>query len=247
MLTEVIHYRHAGLEFKGYLAKPSQQTKKLPAIIVAHAWFGQDEFARKKAEALAALGYVAFAADLYGNGVTARNSEEALKLMLPLFLDRKLLRERMNAALEALKKQSCVDQEAIGAIGFCFGGLSVIEFMRSGAHVKGIVSFHGLLGNTLGKYQATPLPNSEKIHGSLLILHGYKDPLVPHSDVLSIQSELTKANVNWQMNIYGQASHAFTNPEANDESGGMLFNQQVADRAWQAMAYFFNETFIHHF
>jgi len=230
------------VDFKGYLAKPKSPSKKLPAVLVAHAWRGQDDFARQKADELAQLGYVGMALDLYGNGTTAKDNEEALQLMLPLFLDRKLLRERINAGLEVLKKQDDVNEQAIGAIGFCFGGLSVIELLRSGADIRGAVSFHGLLGNTLDKYKAASIPN-EKIKGSLLILHGYRDPLVSQSDIQGIQDELTKANVDWQMNIYGQAFHAFTNPHADDQAGGMIYHPQTAKRAWLAMTNFFNEIF----
>jgi dienelactone hydrolase len=243
VITEIIHYQLDGIDFKGYLARPDSPSKKLPAVLIAHTWHGQDHFVRKKAEELAKLGYVGFALDLYGNGVNAKDNEEALQLMLPLFLDRKLLRSRVNAGFDVLKGQSFVDQEAIGAIGFCFGGLTVIELLRSGAGVKGVVSFHGLLGSVLDKYTATLAPNSEKIQGSLLILHGYKDPLVSQCDIQAIQEEMTKANVEWQMNIYGQAAHAFTNPQAKDAASGMVYNKQVADRAWLAMTNFFNERF----
>lgn len=242
MITEVIHYQHNGVDFKGYLAKPDHITGKLPAVLVAHAWRGQEDFARKKAEELAKLGYVGFALDLYGNGTTANDNEEALQLMLPLFLNRKLLRERINAGLDALKKQENVDHAFIGAIGFCFGGLSVIELLRSGADIKGAVSFHGVLGSTIDKYKATLGP-SEKIKGSLLILHGYKDPLVSSSDIQNIQDEMTKANVDWQMYTYGQAYHAFTNPQADDQAIGLIYNRCAADRAWLAMTNFFNEIF----
>lgn len=244
MLTEIVNYHSEGVDFKGYLAKPETQ-EKLPAIIVVHAWRGQDEFARKKTEELAKKGYVAFAVDLYGNGTTTMDNEEAKQLMLPLFLDRKLLRERIGAAFEKLRSYSFVDQEAIGAIGFCFGGLTVIELLRSGANVKGVVSFHGLLGNSYDKYKAAPVPNSEKISGKLLILHGYKDPCSSQAEILAIQEEFTKANVDWQMTLYGQAYHAFMSPQARDEKEGMLYNEQIANRAWLAMTNFFNELFLH--
>jgi dienelactone hydrolase len=242
MITEVIDYQHSGVDFKGYLAKPKNISNKLPAVLIAHAWHGQDDFARKKAEELSSLGYLGFALDLYGNGTIANDNEEALQLMLPLFLNRKLLRERINAGLEALKKQEIVNHALIGAIGFCFGGLSVIELLRSGADIKGAVSFHGVLGTTIDKYKATLAPN-EKIKGNLLILHGYKDPLVSQSDIQSLQDEMTKANVDWQMNIYGQAYHAFTNPQADDKAKGLIYNRIAAERAWLAMTNFFNENF----
>lgn len=243
MITEVIHYQHDGVEFKGYLSKPDVSLTKRPAILVVHAWRGQDDFARQKTEEIANLGYVGFAADLYGNGIIAKDDEEAMQLMLPLFLDRKLLRDRINAALVELKKQSCVNAESIGAIGFCFGGLTVIELLRSGAPVKGVVSFHGLLGNVLDKYKAIPIPCNQQIKGSLLILHGYQDPFNTDKDLEAIQEELTATNIDWQMNIYGRAMHAFSNPQAHHEEAGMVYNQQAAERSWLAMKNFFNEIF----
>lgn len=243
MKTQVVHYQLDGVDFKGYLALPDNIAGKVPGVLIAHAWRGQDHFAREKAEELAKLGYAGFALDLYGNGATAKSNEEAQQLMLPLFLDRTLLRARMNAGFEVLKGLPVVDQESIGAIGFCFGGLSAIELLRSGTPVKGVVSFHGVLGNTLDKYKATLAPDSKKILGSLLILHGFKDPLVSAADIRAIQDEMTKANVDWQMNIYGQAAHAFTNPEADDQNSGLIYHRQVAERAWLAMTNFFHELF----
>lgn len=242
MITEVVHYQYDGVNFQGYLARPDHIEGKLPAVLVAHAWRGQDDFARKKAEDLAKLGYVGLALDLYGNATNAKDDEEALQLMLPLFLNRKLLQDRVNAGLEILKNHSFIDQDAVGAIGFCFGGLAVIELLRSGATVKGVVSFHGILGTTIDKYKATLAP-SAPIKGSLLVLHGYKDPLVSQADIIAFQEEMTKASVDWQMDIYGQASHAFSNPQADDQKNGMIYDSRVAERAWLAMTNFLNEIF----
>jgi dienelactone hydrolase len=243
MKTEVIHYQSDDISFKGYLATPDNIQGTLPAILVAHAWRGQDDFARQKAEELAALGYIGFAVDMYGNGTVAKDNEEALQLMLPLFLDREFLRQRIHIGLDALKQQAHVNQEAIGAIGFCFGGLTIIELLRSGANIRGAVSFHGVLGSTIDKYKAKIAPNSDKIKGSLLILHGFLDPLVSHADIVDIQNEMAKAGVDWQMNIYGKALHAFTNPQANESNIGLVYNQQAAKRAWLDMTNFFNEIF----
>lgn len=243
MLTETIHYQHDGIDFKAYIARPDNNSGKRPAVLVAHAWRGQNDFAKQKAEALAEIGYVGIAIDLYGNGTTAKDDDEAFHLMLPLFLDRQLLRDRIAAALEMTKKFTYIDQESIGAIGFCFGGLAVIELLRSGATIKGAVSFHGLLGDKIDKYNATLAPISKKIHASLLILHGYKDPMTSQSDILAFQEEMTALDVDWQMNIYGRALHAFTNPQAHNEAGGMVYNRQAAERSWKAMTNFFKEIF----
>lgn len=243
MLTETVHYQCNNVDFRGYLAYSKEARAKRPGVIIAHAWRGQDEFARNKAHALAELGYLGFAADLYGNGTVAANNEEALQLMLPLFLDRALLRERMCAAYEVIRNHPHINEEAIGVIGFCFGGLAAIELLRSGAAIRGAVSFHGLLGDKLNEHRAATVPNAKQIKGALLMLHGYKDPLVSHADIQNVQEEFTRLGVDWQMHTYGQAMHAFSNPQANDEKNGMLFNPQAALRSWQAMCIFFEDIF----
>lgn len=242
-MAEIIEYQSGNQLCRGYLAKPAS-TNTGPAIVIAHTWKGLDDFCREKAEALAKLGYTAFAADLYGDGAVAANNEEALELMLPLFLDRQLLRERIQAAVSTVKKLPQVDSQKVGAIGFCFGGLTVIELLRSGADIAAAVSFHGVLGTTIANHHAKALPIAENIRASLLILHGHEDPLVSKADINTIQEELTKAQVDWQMNIYGHAAHAFTNPEAQDTTSGLVYNAKASDRSWEAMRAFFNDVFI---
>jgi dienelactone hydrolase len=243
MNTKTIDYTAGNIKLRGYLAFDSKKEGKRPGIIIAHAWRGQDDFARQKAVELAELGYVALAADVYGNGQSVNTNEEATSLMMPLFLDRKLLRERIIAAYELLKSQPEVDAHQIGAIGFCFGGLTVIELFRSGAEVKGVVSFHGTLGNAMGDRKATTHPIAKGIKGSILILHGNDDPLVSLDDILNIQREFTQAGVDWEMDIYGNTMHAFTNPEAHEEALGLVYNKKTSERAWQRMLNFFTEIF----
>lgn len=248
MIDETIQYSCNDVSLSGYLAYTEDSRAKRAAIIVAHTWRGQDEFAREKARELADMGYVGFAADVYGQGKTAGSDEEALRLMLPLFLDRNLLRSRICAAADAVKRHPFVDENAIGAIGFCFGGLTVIELLRSGYPVRGVVSFHGLLGFTLKDsssqtHKAKKIKNAADIKGSLLILHGFKDPLVSEGDIQALQQEFSSAGVPWQMNIYGEAAHAFTNPEANDPAGGMQYQPEAAFNAWLSMCNFFEDLF----
>jgi dienelactone hydrolase len=216
----------------------------MPAVIVAHTWMGQDDFVREKAEALAELGYAGFAADLYGNGTVAATIEEATALMVPLFVDRKLLQERIGAAYEAIRRHPKVDADQIGAIGFCFGGLTVIELLRSGKALNGVVSFHGVLGNQLRDVKANTVPIASSVKGSLLILHGHDDPLVSRRDIKDLEEECEKADIDWQFHAYGHTMHAFTNPEAQDSANGMVFNPKSSARAWQAMRNFFQELFV---
>ncbi|MCI0382471.1 MAG: dienelactone hydrolase family protein [Chlamydiae bacterium] len=242
MRTENLFYRHADIEMKGFIAYDEKSKMRRPAVIVAPAWRGLDQFARDKAMALAELGYVGFVADLYGEGKCVGN-EEAPEMMAPLFLDRVLLQKRIIAAFEVVQTHSLVDREKIGAIGFCFGGLTVIELFRSGAPVKGVVSFHAVLGNELDGRRAKVVPIAKGIKGSLLILHGHDDSLVTSSHIASIQKELTEAKVDWQMHIYGKTMHAFTNPEAQNPKTGVQFHPISAARSWLSMQNFFTEVF----
>jgi len=236
-----IHYSSGSHEFHGFLAVEETGSTKRPGILIAHAWKGQDQFARQTARDLAKQGYVVLAADLYGQGIAVNSNEEALALMSPLFVDRQELQNRILAAYETLKSNPQVDPKRIGAIGFCFGGLTVVELLRSGATIQGAVSFHGVFGDTMGELRAKPGVRNERINGSVLILHGHEDPLVSPEDLVNLQQELTRAKADWQLNIYGHTLHAFTNPEANQGSTGLLYNKRSANRAWLAMQNFFNE------
>ncbi len=244
MHEEKVIYTIGKTDMHGTLVYDPTIKGKRPAVLVAHAWMGQDDFARKKARDLAKLGYVAFAADLYGNGVVVDNAKQAEMLMLPLFMDRKMLRERIVAAYEALHSHERVDGERIGAIGFCFGGLTVVELLRSGVSLRGVVSFHGVLTDRRGDLVAMTIPPAKKILGALLMLHGHDDPMMTPEDIRRIQSEMTEAQVDWQMHIYGHAVHAFTNPAVSDVKGGMAFNAKANQRAWLSMRNFFEELFV---
>lgn len=243
MHEEKVPYMAGKTACSGYMVYDSSIEGKRPAVLVTHAWMGQDDFARQKAWDLAKLGYVGFAADIYGNGARATTQQEAEALMTPLFFDRSLLRERVFSAYEAMRQQSIADSDRLGAIGFCFGGLTAIELLRSGAKIRGVVSFHGVLGNSKGNRNAATVPIAEHVSGALLVLHGHEDPLVSREDIERLQSEMTGAGVDWQMHIYGHTVHAFTNPAASDLKGGLVFNEKASIRSWQSMRNFFGEVF----
>jgi dienelactone hydrolase len=238
-----ITYTHDGLEMQGYLAFVEPSSLKRPAVLVAHAWKGQDDFAREKAQMLAHLGYIGFAIDLYGKGLLASTNEEADALMTPLFLNRPLLQGRLVAAYEALCLQDLVDKEKIGGIGFCFGGLAILELLRCGAPILGTISFHAVLSNKRNEKEALLCPIAKNIQGKCLILHGHDDPLVSQEDIMNVQKELTDAGVDWQMHIYGHTSHAFTVPQASDKAHGLLYNPLSERRAMESLKQFFKEIF----
>lgn len=242
MRHEEVSYQIGSEEFKGFIAYPENESKQpRPAVLIVHTWMGRDDFACQKACDLAELGYVALAVDLYGKGRVATSPEEAAHLMEPLFMQRALLQKRLIAALEVLQQDKLVNPAKIGAIGFCFGGLSAIELLRSGAPVKGVVSFHGVLGNQLQDQQAATVPIASPIQGALLVLHGYHDPLVSRQDMIHLQEEMTAAGVDWQFNIYGFAAHSFTNLNQHDKESGMYFEPKANSRSWKAMKAFFAE------
>lgn len=243
MKAETLSYFCKDVPCLGYLAYNPNLTAKAPAIIVAPAYYGLDDFAKTKANELATAGYIALAADIYGKGKIANTSQEAEELMTPFFFDRALLRERILSAYNAVKNLSQVDEKRIGAIGFCFGGLTVVELLRSGADIRGVVSFHGVLSDHLGGKKARLAPNATKILGALLVLHGAKDPMVSPQDIQILMDEMSQAEVNWEVDTYGSAAHAFTNPQAHDVKNGLYYEQTTATRSFNAMHRFFEEIF----
>jgi dienelactone hydrolase len=236
MKTEVVEYRHGDVVLEGYLAYDDSVQGKRPGVLVVHEWNGHSGYVRQRAEQLARLGYVAFASDIYGKGVLAKDTKEAARLAGIYLGDRKLLRARAAAGLDVLRNRPEVDPTRLAAIGYCFGGSTVLELARSGADLKAVVSFHGLLDS--------PTPeDARNIKGKVLVLHGGDDPYVPMKQVEAFQEEMRKGGVDWQFVTYGGAVHRFTNPEAgNDNSKGEAYNERADRRSWQAMKTFFAGT-----
>jgi dienelactone hydrolase len=235
--TKIIEYEEGTTILEGFLAYDDAIEGERPGILVVHDWMGFGEWGNQKAEELAKAGYVALAVDIYGKGVRPKNADEASQQAGLYKNDRTLLRKRVWAGLEALKNFSLADSRKIGAIGYCFGGTTVLELARSGADIRGVVSFHGGLN--------TPtLEDANNIKAKVLVLHGADDPYVPSEEVKAFQKEMTDARVDWQMVYYSGAVHSFTKPDAgNDPSKGAAYNPLAAERSWQAMKTFFNEIF----
>ncbi|RDI48626.1 Esterase FrsA [Aquicella lusitana] len=234
--TEKIEYQDGDVLLEGFFAYNGQTTGKLPAILVCHDWSGKNAFACDKAEQLAKLGYAGFALDMYGKGKTGNTKEEKAALMQPLIDDRTKLQQRILAAFDTVKNLAPVDSKRIGAIGFCFGGLCVLDLARSGADVRAVVSFHGLL-------HAPDTLAQPSIKAKILALHGYDDPMVTPEKVTAFCNEMTHAGADWQLDMYGHTMHAFTNPQANDPGFGTVYNEKADMRSWAAMREFFKEVF----
>ena len=234
--TRSIEYKDGDVLLEGYLAWDDTNGDQRPGVLISHAWAGRSEFEEGKAESLAELGYAGFAIDLYGKGVRGTNAEENGALMQPLLDDRATLQRRMKLALEQVRKQEVVDPSRVAAMGFCFGGLSVLDLARTGADLAGVASFHGLFnapGNTGGN----------RISAKVLVMHGWDDPMATPDQVLSLADELNEMGADWQIHGYGNTMHAFTNPAANDPEFGTVYNAQADRRSWQSLQLFLAEIF----
>ena len=233
--TTAVEYKHGDTVLEGLLAWDDALPGKRPGVLVVHEWWGRNDYINSRAEKLAALGYVAFALDMYGKGVVAKDPKEAGALAGKIRGDGALMRERATAGLEVLRRDERVDPTKIAAIGYCFGGTVALELARSGAELAGVVSFHGGL--------ATKAPAEKgKVKAKVLVLHGADDPHVPVADVTAFEEEMRAAGVDWQVVSYGGAVHAFTNPAAgSDPSKGAAYNEAADRRSWEAMQAFFRE------
>lgn len=227
-------YHHGEQQLKGYLAFDETNQQPMPAVLVVHDWSGRNTFACEKADYLARLGYVAFAVDMYGDGRIGETIDEKMGLMQSVLHDREFLRARIQTALDVIASMDNVDSGRIAVIGFCFGGLCALELARSGADIRGAVSFHGLL------HRADGVEN-QSIKSKVLVLHGYSDPSVTPESVNAFCREMTDAGVDWQVHMYGQTVHGFTNPLAKDAAMGIVYNPVAEKRSIQSMTNFLEE------
>lgn len=235
LVKKNVTYQIDGKPFEGYLVYDDANRAPKPGVLVAHDWLGVTDKTKEKADRLAQLGYTAFAVDIFGKDARPKNPEEAGKLAGTYKKDRALLRSRMQEGLKVLTAQPQVDKKHLAAIGYCFGGTAAIELARSGADIKGVVSFHGGLDS--------PHPeDGKKIKAKILALHGADDPFVPAADLAAFEEEMRKAKVDWQLIKFGNAVHSFTDQTAGtDNSKGAAYNETADRRSWQDMQDFFKE------
>jgi len=237
VVTRNVDYSHDGVALEGFLAYDDAVSGPRPGVLIVHQWLGLTDNERMRARMLAEMGYVAFAVDVYGKGIRPANTDEAAKEAGKYYEDRALWRSRIAAGLDVLRKQKGADPARIAAIGYCFGGGGVLELARSGADLAGVVTFHGSLD--------TPNPeDARNIRAKVLVCHGAADPYVKREDVNAFIDEMEGAGVDYQLVMYSQAVHSFTQKAAGDDpSRGAAYNANADRRSWQAMKDFFAEIF----
>jgi len=236
-IGQSVQYKDGSTLLEGYLAYPADATGPQPLVLVVHEWWGLNDYAKGRALQLAELGYVAFAVDMYGKGVLATDAAAAGKLAGQFKSDRPAMRRRIAAALDAVRSNPRVDRERVAAIGYCFGGTVVLELARSGADVRGVVSFHGGL-DTLSP------TDGRNIKAKVLVCTGADDKAVPTSQIAAFEDEFRPTKVDYQIIIYGGAVHAFTNPASgSDPTRNVAYNSAADSRSWRAMRDFLDEIF----
>lgn len=235
--TESIDYQIGGVPFQGYLAYDDATKEKRPGVLVIPEWWGLNDYAKRRANMLAELGYVAFAADMYGRDKVTTDPAKAGGWAGEVRADRSKALARVNAALDVLRNNPLVDTGRLGAIGYCFGGTMVLEAARSGSDLRGVVSFHGTLATTAPAEKGA-------VKAKILVLTGADDPSVPLEQVTAFQEEMRKARTDWQIVTYADAVHSFTNPDSSKLGmKGVGYNEAADRRSWRAMMDFFSEVF----
>jgi dienelactone hydrolase len=240
MHQQTIEYWHGKEKLIGELLFNEEISGKQPAVILYHAFEGRGEFTLEYAKRLAAQGFVVFVADMYGDAKVAHSIDDCFKLVTPFLQDRQLVRTRALLAYETLRQQLQVDSSRISAIGFCFGGMCVLELARSGADLWAGVTMHGVLAKS-------DLP-TRPIKSKLLILHGYKDPQVPPVELGHFAEEMEAAGVkDWIFTFFGNARHSFTDPKTGtfdpekEQAMGRQYHQLAAERSFRYALDFFQE------
>lgn len=235
--SKAIPYKHGDLQLEGYLAWDDSIQGKRPGVLVVHEWWGLNDYARERANKLAKMGYVAFALDMYGKGKLAAHPNEAREMATQVRSNVKDWQQRAVAGLDILKKQEQCDTSRIAAIGYCFGGSTVLQLAYTGADVKGVVTFHGAL---------VPLDEAQAkgLKSKILVCHGADDAFISEESIDKFRHSLNQAKADWTMIYYAGAKHSFTDPGADAHNVDGLKYQAAADaRSWQHMQDFFREIF----
>lgn len=233
--TETVKYKAGDTTLVGYLAYDDATETKRPGVLVVHEWWGLNDYAKKRAEQLAREGYVAFAVDMYGDGKSTPHPEDAGKWAAAVGQNKQLRRDRFLAGWEVLKGHKLTQPNKIAAIGYCFGGSTVLAMALSGADLKGVVSFHGSLPQEPA--EATP-------KAKILVCHGADDSFITPEQIQTFQTNLRKSGADWEFISYGGALHSFTVPDAAKAGiDALAYNADADRRSWEAMRDFFKEIF----
>ncbi|VTR99605.1 dienelactone hydrolase family protein [Tuwongella immobilis] len=227
--TEVVEYTYNGTKLKGFLAYDDAATGKRPGVMVVHEWWGLDDYARKRATMLAELGYVAFAADMYGEGKVAKHPMEASEMAGTVRKNLDNWLGRAKAGLEILSKHEKVDSSKLAAIGYCFGGSTALQLAHAGTDLKAVVSFHGAL----------PVPSDSQakaVKAEVLICHGADDSFIPEKAITGLRKAYDSNKVKYTFESYPGAVHSFTVPSADSHGiKGMGYNAAADQKSWQSM------------
>jgi dienelactone hydrolase len=236
MKTEDIEYHADGARLVGYLAVDDARGGKRPGVLVAPEGGGLVELTKSIARRLSEAGYVAFAMDYYGEGKPLADRNEVMPRINAFMADPRTIRDRAAGALGVLASQPECDASKLAAIGYCFGGTTVLELARSGADLKAVVGFHSGLGTTRPQ-------DARNIKAKILTCIGAQDPIIPAAQRLAFETEMAEGGVDWRMNVYGGAGHSFTNPNVGALAmPGFEYHEATDRRSWAAMIDFFDET-----
>ena len=238
--SENVDYSGDGVTMKGFVAFDSSNTNLKPVVLIVPEWWGISDYTRGRAKQLAELGYLAFAVDFYGEGKTAETPDEAGKLAGPFYAPGSMMgKNRFDAALAKIKTYPGADTNKIAAIGYCFGGAMVLNMARLGEPLKGVVSFHG---NLIG----VPL-NKELLKADVLVCHGDSDQFVPVTEVAAFKKQMDSVGASYTFKSYANATHAFTNPMADEKakkySMPVAYNAAADTASFNEMKFFFNKIF----
>jgi dienelactone hydrolase len=234
--SKTIQYKDGDLELEGFLAWDDAVQGKRPGVLVVHEWWGLNDYARQRAEMLAKMGYVAFALDMYGKGKLTTHPQEAGAWATEIRKNTAAWQARAMKGLEVLRAQELVDTSRVAAMGYCFGGSTVIQLAYAGAPLRGVASFHGAL---------PPAPEGvKKVEAKVLICHGAADPFIPPKQVDDFRATMDRLGADWHMVIYGGAKHSFTNPGANKAGvDGLEYNEKADRRSWSELRSYLEELF----
>ncbi|NJP93854.1 dienelactone hydrolase family protein [Nonomuraea sp. FMUSA5-5] len=234
VISTPVEYRHGSAEMEGLLLHGDMIPEPAPTVLVCHGAEGRSDVLVQMSVRLLRWGYQAFVMDLYGKGVTGSTAEEFDALMRPFLRDRAMLADRLSTVVSTVAGLPQVDASRLAAIGFCFGGLCVLDLARHDAAVRGVASFHGVLTPPPGW---TPRPTSCKV----AVYHGWEDPFARPDDVTALAAELTAAGADWQLHAFGHTYHSFMAEQADSPELGIQYSRRSAERAWWSLERFLAE------